>query len=226
MHAVNTHIAVTAESKAPTKPKTSNGKDAKPATKVASIFAKPTPAAAKQPTATSSKTKVDAKVDESTKAAEDGSSDSSTAEDDDDEDDSDDEELEGEAAATLYVFLNYVTHSLLIALVVLRRSSLAKSRKSLIDRLWASSLNGLKANRKPCVAFSEGRANSGFSVPYAALVYTLQLIEGTTKRLEIAAYLTSFLVQVIERTPDELLKVVYLCINRVSDTTYISMILS
>lgn len=52
------------------------------------------------------------------------------------------------------------------------------------------------------------------SVPYAALVYCLQQIESTTKRLAIAAYLTSFLGKVIDRTPNELLQTVYLCINR------------
>jgi DNA ligase-1 len=41
------------------------------------------------------------------------------------------------------------------------------------------------------------------------------LIETTTKRLEISAFLTEFLVSAIERSPNELLKVIYLCINRV-----------
>lgn len=57
------------------------------------------------------------------------------------------------------------------------------------------------------------------SVPYAALAEVFERIDSTTKRLEIAAYLTNFLQSVIERTPDDLIKVVYLCINRVSLTS-------
>lgn len=53
------------------------------------------------------------------------------------------------------------------------------------------------------------------SVPYAALTATFSKIDATTKRLEISAYLTHFLVEVIDKTPDDLLKSVYLCINRV-----------
>lgn len=52
-------------------------------------------------------------------------------------------------------------------------------------------------------------------MPYASLVHTFGLIEATTKRLEISKYLTQFLIRVIERTPDELVRVIYLCINRV-----------
>lgn len=54
------------------------------------------------------------------------------------------------------------------------------------------------------------------SVPYQALTDTFDLISQTTKRLEISAFLTQFLVEVIQKTPDDLLKVVYLCINSVS----------
>lgn len=53
------------------------------------------------------------------------------------------------------------------------------------------------------------------SVPYAALTATFSKIDATSKRLEISAYLTHFLVEVIQKTPDDLLKSVYLCINRV-----------
>lgn len=53
-------------------------------------------------------------------------------------------------------------------------------------------------------------------VPYAALTATFSKIAATTKRLEISAYLTEFLVNVIEKTPEDLLETVYLCINRVS----------
>lgn len=59
------------------------------------------------------------------------------------------------------------------------------------------------------------------SVPYAALAEVFERIDSTTKRLEIAEYLTNFLCSVIERTPKDLLKVVYLCINRVSEISSI-----
>lgn len=59
------------------------------------------------------------------------------------------------------------------------------------------------------------------SVPYAALVSTFEKIERTTKRLEILGILTQFLLVVAKRDTateakdSNLLKVVYLCINRV-----------
>ncbi|GAA5967071.1 hypothetical protein JCM3765_001489 [Sporobolomyces pararoseus] len=57
---------------------------------------------------------------------------------------------------------------------------------------------------------------AGEPVPYAALTATFDKIDATTKRLEISAYLTRFLVDVIERTPKDLLPTVYLCINRLA----------
>ncbi len=54
----------------------------------------------------------------------------------------------------------------------------------------------------------------GEPVPYAALASTFADIQATTKRLEITEILTQFLVRVIRRSPDNLLQVVYLCINR------------
>ena len=59
------------------------------------------------------------------------------------------------------------------------------------------------------VTWKEGEA-----VPYAALASTFADIQATTKRLEITEILTQFLVRVIKRSPDNLLQVVYLCINR------------
>ena len=59
-------------------------------------------------------------------------------------------------------------------------------------------------------------------VPYAALVTAFEKIEKTTKRLEILEILTQFLLAVAKRDTatdaknSNLLKVVYLCINRVS----------
>ena len=59
-------------------------------------------------------------------------------------------------------------------------------------------------------------------VPYAALTKAFSLIEGTTKRLEKNAILTSFLLLVIQRSAKgdfkSLLQAVYLCINRVNLT--------
>ena len=58
-------------------------------------------------------------------------------------------------------------------------------------------------------------------MPYAALVSTFEKIEATTKRLEILGLLTNFLLVVAKRDTatdaknSNLLKVVYLCINRV-----------
>ncbi|CAD6576021.1 MAG: hypothetical protein TREMPRED_001559 [Tremellales sp. Tagirdzhanova-0007] len=60
----------------------------------------------------------------------------------------------------------------------------------------------------------------GEAVPYAALVSTFEKIEATTKRLEILEILTQFLLVVAKRDlaidakDSNLLKVVYLCINR------------
>ncbi|BEJ11729.1 hypothetical protein CspHIS471_0201890 [Cutaneotrichosporon sp. HIS471] len=58
----------------------------------------------------------------------------------------------------------------------------------------------------------------GEPVPYAALVATFEQIEATTKRLEILNILTQFLRVVAQRDTDpeasNLLKTVYLCINR------------
>lgn len=62
--------------------------------------------------------------------------------------------------------------------------------------------------------------DSLYSVPYATLAHTFSLIESTTKRLEKTAFLTSFLLLVIQRSApgdvESLLHVIYLCINRVS----------
>ncbi|KAG9288263.1 hypothetical protein G9A89_021294 [Geosiphon pyriformis] len=55
----------------------------------------------------------------------------------------------------------------------------------------------------------------GDPVPYAALCKTFEEIEATTKRLSIQEYLTTFLSRVIEKTPDNLLQSLYLCINRI-----------
>ncbi|GAA6015945.1 hypothetical protein JCM10207_006815 [Rhodosporidiobolus poonsookiae] len=69
---------------------------------------------------------------------------------------------------------------------------------------------------------SAAKWKAGEPVPYAALTGCFGKIAATTKRLEISAYLTHFLVEVIEKTPEDLLKVVYLCINRLAPE-YVSL---
>ncbi|KAG0351220.1 hypothetical protein BG005_009313 [Podila minutissima] len=54
----------------------------------------------------------------------------------------------------------------------------------------------------------------GEPVPYAALCQTFELIEDTTKRLQILDYLVKFLIQVIKLSPESLLTVIYLSINK------------
>lgn len=61
---------------------------------------------------------------------------------------------------------------------------------------------------------SKATWKAGDPVPYAALTSTFNAISKTTKRLEISRLLTNFLMEVIQRTPGDLLKTVYLCINR------------
>lgn len=53
------------------------------------------------------------------------------------------------------------------------------------------------------------------SVPYAALCQTFEQIEDTTKRLQILDYLVKFLISVIKLSPESLLTVIYLSINKV-----------
>ncbi|TFK41176.1 ATP-dependent DNA ligase [Crucibulum laeve] len=66
----------------------------------------------------------------------------------------------------------------------------------------------------------KGGWKKGDPVPYAALTKTFSLIESTTKRLEKNAFLTCFLLLVIQRSEkgeyNSLLQAVYLCINRLS----------
>jgi DNA ligase-1 len=57
---------------------------------------------------------------------------------------------------------------------------------------------------------------AGSPVPYAALCETFKLIEGTTKRLEKLSHTSLFLRQVLRLTPDELLLVIHLMINRLA----------
>ncbi|SCV74763.1 BQ2448_7792 [Microbotryum intermedium] len=70
--------------------------------------------------------------------------------------------------------------------------------------------------RNDDVASTKKGWEAGKDVPYSALADTFELIAGTTKRLEITAMLTKFLISVIEKTPSDLLRTVYLCINRLA----------
>lgn len=60
---------------------------------------------------------------------------------------------------------------------------------------------------------------TGDPIPYAALSHAFSLIEATTKRLEITALLTAFLLLAIKRRKpgdsESVKQAVYLCINRV-----------
>ncbi|KAF3933220.1 hypothetical protein ABW20_dc0108547 [Dactylellina cionopaga] len=56
----------------------------------------------------------------------------------------------------------------------------------------------------------------GAPVPYAALCKTFELIDGTTKRLEITAHTSLFLQQVLRLNPKELITVVHLMLNRLA----------
>ncbi|KNE55052.1 DNA ligase I, ATP-dependent (dnl1) [Allomyces macrogynus ATCC 38327] len=49
---------------------------------------------------------------------------------------------------------------------------------------------------------------------YADLCEMFEAVEKTTKRLEIASILTKFLVKIIKHSADDLLAIIYLCINR------------
>lgn len=53
-------------------------------------------------------------------------------------------------------------------------------------------------------------------VLYQDLVQTFMKLEGTTKRLEITAYMTAFLTDLIRHSPEELLQTVYLSITRIA----------
>jgi DNA ligase-1 len=56
----------------------------------------------------------------------------------------------------------------------------------------------------------------GEPVPYAALCTTFSKVEMTTKRLEISAHCSLFLRQVLRLTPDDLLPVILLMINKLA----------
>lgn len=58
--------------------------------------------------------------------------------------------------------------------------------------------------------------SAGSPTPYGALVKTLTLVEGTTKRLEKLSYASLFLRQVLRLTPDDLLTVIHLMTNKLA----------
>lgn len=57
---------------------------------------------------------------------------------------------------------------------------------------------------------------AGDPVPYAALCTTFSLIELTTKRLQITAYCSQFLQQVLRLTPNDLLPTIQLMLNKLA----------
>lgn len=57
---------------------------------------------------------------------------------------------------------------------------------------------------------------AGKPTPYAALVTTFNLLESTTKRLEKISHASRFLRQVLRLSPDELLLVIHLMINKLA----------
>ncbi|KAK7058984.1 ATP-dependent DNA ligase Cdc17 [Paramarasmius palmivorus] len=90
----------------------------------------------------------------------------------------------------------------------------------------AASKAALAALSKTTDVDIKGGWKVGEPVPYAALAKVFSLIEGTTKRLEKNAFLTSFLLLVIQRSSKKdhtsLLQAVYLCINRVGPAFMLS----
>ncbi|KAI9468530.1 MAG: ATP-dependent DNA ligase [Benjaminiella poitrasii] len=54
----------------------------------------------------------------------------------------------------------------------------------------------------------------GTPIPYAVLCNSFEKCENTTKRLEITEHLVTLFVKVIELTPDGLLELLYMCINK------------
>jgi DNA ligase 1 len=57
---------------------------------------------------------------------------------------------------------------------------------------------------------------AGEAVPYAALCTTFSLVELTTKRLQITAYCSAFLQQVLRLTPADLLPTIQLMLNKLA----------
>ncbi|KIJ45160.1 hypothetical protein M422DRAFT_227796 [Sphaerobolus stellatus SS14] len=88
------------------------------------------------------------------------------------------------------------------------------------ENVAAATRNAESALSRTLEVDINGGWKEGTPVPYAALAHTFSLIESTTKRLEKTAYLTSFLLLVIQRSApgdyESLLHTVYLCINRLS----------
>ncbi|KAI1321163.1 hypothetical protein EDD11_007729 [Mortierella claussenii] len=73
---------------------------------------------------------------------------------------------------------------------------------------WANMLSSSSEN------MDSASWKKGEPVPYAALCQTFEQIEDTTKRLQILDYLVKFLIAVIKQSPESLLTVIYLSINK------------
>lgn len=61
------------------------------------------------------------------------------------------------------------------------------------------------------------------SVPYTVLCKTFEKCENTTKRLEITEHLVRLFVKVIDITPEGLLELLYMCINKVWFETFCAL---
>lgn len=82
-------------------------------------------------------------------------------------------------------------------------------------------LNKKQAAKIPATVKNTGKDpypdwKAGDPVPYAALCTTFSLVELTTKRLQIIAYCSAFLQQVLRLTPDDLLPTVMLMLNKLA----------
>ncbi|KAG0178842.1 hypothetical protein DFQ29_002910 [Apophysomyces sp. BC1021] len=79
-------------------------------------------------------------------------------------------------------------------------------------KVMAKALAGMEtadAGTKTNITWKKGQP-----IPYAALCRTFELCESTTKRTAITEYIVTLFVQAIKLTPDGLLELLYMCINK------------
>lgn len=85
------------------------------------------------------------------------------------------------------------------------KPEMAKKAREKVQATLSSNTKDLYPDWKP-----------GEAVPYAALCTTFSKVEMTTKRLEIAAYCSLFLRQVLRLTPGDMLPTVLLMVNKLA----------
>ncbi|KAJ9614109.1 ATP-dependent DNA ligase Cdc17 [Cladophialophora chaetospira] len=92
-------------------------------------------------------------------------------------------------------------------------SSLGEDEKPKVDKKQVAKIQAtIKSTGKdPYPDWKPGEA-----VPYAALCTTFSLVELTTKRLQITAYCSAFLQQVMRLTPQDLLPTIQLMLNKLA----------